>query len=112
MLKLREPLRRVDIQVSFFMALIVLFTSISIFFVCYRITYDDMILSLKDRVSSIYNYLEASLEEDTFVEINQKSDMEKDSYQELKKLLEGIKLPLGCVTFIRRRKRKTASLFI
>lgn len=95
MLKLREPLRRVDIQVSFFMALIVLFTSISIFFVCYRITYDDMILSLKDRVSSIYNYLEASLEEDTFVEINQKSDMEKDSYQEMKKLLEGIKLSTG-----------------
>ena len=77
----RLRLRRVDLQVTFFTAAIVLVSSMLISFFYYRFAYDDMIGTLNERVESIYGYLDQTLDKSTFTEINTREDQQKPSYQ-------------------------------
>lgn len=93
--KMKKPISRVDVQVSLFMAVIVVLASLSIFAICYKITYDDMIDSLKNQVNSIYNYFELSMDKSSFYEINIKEDMNTELYKDTKKHFEEIKNATG-----------------
>lgn len=86
---------RVDFQVSILSACLVLVTTLCISFLCYSITYSDMIHSLHDRVNSIYNYVAPALTKEAFSGINVKEDMNKPIYRSLKSLLENIKETTG-----------------
>lgn len=91
----KKRIRRVDTQVSIFMAVIILFNSFSIALIYYKMTYCDMIKSLADRAYSIYEYVETSLDKDTFLEIQTKDDQNKKSYQSIKMFLEAVKNTTG-----------------
>lgn len=95
MLKKRKTFRRVDFQVSVFMAVIVCLCSVCIFLTCYYITYQDMINGLSDRVFSIYEYVESFLDISTMNDINVYADQEKPSYKAAKEHLESIKKSTG-----------------
>ena len=97
----RLRLRRVDLQVTFFTAAIVLVSSMLISFFYYRFAYDDMIGTLNERVESIYGYLDQTLDKSTFTEINTREDQQKPSYQQTKQLLADLRATtaLGCGGF-------------
>lgn len=82
---------RVDIQVSIFMAIIVSCSIACSFGFYYHLTYNDMIDSLKDRVLSIYNFLEKDLDKTSFIAINSIEDQSQSAYIEMKTLLEDVK---------------------
>lgn len=92
---IKNRIRRVDMQVSILTACIVTIACTCVFTVYYSITYRDMINSLNERVYSIYNYLEATLDKESFSTIKSKEDMEKASYQEMKKALKNVKKATG-----------------
>lgn len=93
--KLREKLYRVDLQVSILTATLVFLTSLSAFGICYVITYNDSIESLKDRVEAIYTYVDISVSKDSFKSIDKKEDIESIEYINAKKTLESIKNATG-----------------
>lgn len=100
-------MKRVDAQVSILMACIVAVSCVSVFLFSYHFTYQDMIYSLKDRVYSIYNFLEDELEPSSFTDINTKADMENPSYQLSKSLFSSIKSATG-VQYLYTAKRNAA----
>lgn len=104
-------IRRVDAQVSIFTAIIVLLSIFSVSAVYYHVTYLDMINSLNDRVNSIYQYVDASLDKSSFAEINCRADQEKQSYQEMKRLLENVKNLTG-VRYLYTAKQAQDGSFI
>lgn len=73
--------KRVDIQVSVFMAVIVALLTFTHFLFQYRINYKDTLHSLNDQARSIYTYVEKRLDKDTFVHIHDREDMDSDLYQ-------------------------------
>lgn len=88
-------LQRVDVQVSIFTAIIVIASFAFAFTFIYHIAYNDMINSLNERVFSIYNHVQQSLDISTFTEINVKEDQQKESYKTMKQLLESIRQATG-----------------
>lgn len=82
---------RVDVQVSVLVAIVVLISSVSIFYLCYYITYADMIRSMVDRTNSIYSYVEQNLDKQTFYGLDTIEDINSPSYKENKAMLEQIK---------------------
>ena len=69
-----ELKKRVDIQVSLLTAVITLISSLSIFALCYYITYSDTIHMLQRRVGAIYEKIEKDLNTYTFESISDESD--------------------------------------
>lgn len=86
---------RVDLQVSVLTAVIVIFSCGLIFLLNYSISYHDMIEGLRDRVDSIYCYLQARLDFESFSALNCRADEGKPVYQESKALLEDVKNATG-----------------
>lgn len=93
--RLQQKLQRVDIQVSIFLAIIVLVSSLSVYAIGYAITYNDMIDSLKIRVKNIHAYLEDEIDPRSFIEINNKEDMDKPLYKNAKIMLEKLRNVTG-----------------
>lgn len=87
--------RRVDIQVSIFMAAVVLLTTVATFWLSYHITYNDMIGSLRERVQAIYTFLDGRLDENTFASINGPEDMHSSSYLKTRELLRFVRESTG-----------------
>ena len=85
---MRYKIRRVDIQVSIFVAVIVLISSLSVSYIFYTITYQDMIASLTDRVMTIHKYIEQELDSNSFYTINSKEDMNRECYKKAKAYME------------------------
>ncbi|MDY3618753.1 GGDEF domain-containing protein [Agathobaculum sp.] len=106
----RKVIRRVDIQVSIFMALVVLASTLMTFTVGYGITYHDMIYSLRDRVSAIHSLLEDKLDKSTFVNINSQADMSDPSYIETHTLLEFIRNSTGVMYLYTAKQNEAGEL--
>ena len=70
----KEFKKRVDIQVSLITAIITLTASLSIFGLCYTITYKDTINVLRDRANAVYEKVVANLNKATFNEIHTEED--------------------------------------
>lgn len=109
--KFINQIRRVDVQVSIITAVIVIFSSLCISAIYYKLTYDDMIRSLVDRVYSIYNYLEDVVDKTTFFDINTKEDKNKASYKDMKEIFENVKKITG-VRYLYTAKRNNEGDFI
>lgn len=107
----KKWLHRVDAQVSIFTACVVVASCLLIYIHGYIITYKDMINSLTERVYSIYYYLEKELDKSTFVDINSKEDMNKESYKEMKQLFYNIKRTTG-VQYLYTAKQNSDGEFI
>lgn len=103
--------RRVDVQVSVLIACIVAVSCISVYLFSYRLTNQDMIYSLEDRVYSIYNFLNEEMDIAAFSEINTKDDMAKESYISAKRLFSSIKSATG-VQYLYTAKRNGAGELI
>lgn len=91
----QQGVRRVDIQVSIFMAVVVLVTTLGTFGLSYYITYTDMIASLRERVDAIYTLLEDKLDKTTFENVNTPADMELQSYKNTQNLLHFVRNSTG-----------------
>lgn len=102
--KAYKALSRVDVQVFLLTACMVVISSACIFFIDYRFTHQDMLLSLTERVESIYSYLDEELDADTFVVINTKEDMDKECYRQMKDLFFAMKQATG-VQYLYTAKR-------
>ena len=99
--------RRVDIQVSLFMAVMVLFTTVLTFGLSYYITYNDMIASLRERVEAIYTLLDGKLDESTFKNIDGPQDMASTTYRDTQELLHFVKNSTG-VMYLYTAKQNAA----
>ena len=91
----RKPIRRVDVQVSIFTAVIIILSVSTMAYFSYSVTYRDMIRSLKASVFSIYSHLDTTLDKGSFQEINSYEDREKRAYQLTAELLTGVKNATG-----------------
>lgn len=104
-------IRRVDVQVSIFSAVIVLAAVMGTFYFQYRATYGDMIRGLADRAYAIYNYVDNSLDKTTFDQINSAQDKLEPSYLEMKESLEGVKTSSD-VRYLYTAKRNEQGEFV
>lgn len=109
-MKTKINIRRVDIQVCIFTAIIIILSSACVYFFNYIITYQDMLNSLKERSLAIYHYVEDSLDKKTFEELNMKTDEQKESYQNTKTLLENVKSTTGVMYLYTAKKTKEGNL--
>lgn len=87
----RRHIRRVDIQVSIFTAIVVILSVSCAALFSYLVTYRDTIHSLQDTVYSICSYLDTTLDKSSFLEINSLEDKNKNAYQETAELLTSVK---------------------
>lgn len=110
-MKIGRKFSRVDVQVSILMILVTMFCTSTMFGIGYYLTYKDMIHSLQERVYSIYNFLEDSIEKKTFRTINVKEDVQRDCYDSMKTLLEDVKLSTG-VRYLYTAKKNDEGEFI
>lgn len=104
-------IRRVDVQVSIFSAVIVLTAVMGTFYFQYRATYGDMIRGLADRAYAIYNYVDNSLDKTTFDQINSAQDKLEQSYLEMKESLESVKTSSD-VRYLYTAKRNEQGEFV
>lgn len=94
-----KSIRRVDVQVSIFTAVVVILSCFSVFFFHYRLTYHTMIAGLTDRVSSIHDYVETFLSAEYFSEITCPADMDTPLYRKAQEQLYSIKQATGVMYF-------------
>ncbi len=87
----KKILSRVDAQVSFLTAAIVLGVTVVNSTILYNITYNDMISSLEERVYAIYDVIEDVVDPSVFKSIKNEQDMQKETYITAKETLEYIK---------------------
>ncbi len=107
---LRKYLNRVDFQVAIITSVIVALSSLLIFFATYSITYNDMIASLQDRVSSIYYGIEPMLDTHDFTNIDDKRDISLQSYQEIQQILLQAKQTSGVMYLYTAKQLDDGSL--
>lgn len=86
---------RVDIQTSAIVVLAVLVSSVMLFFTGYAIAYSNTAYSLKERVYSVYEYLNRSMSKASFQEISKQGDCTKESYVLLQTRLSQVKACTG-----------------
>lgn len=101
----RKHFSRVDRQVSLLLAVILILFGISIYFISTKICYQAILESLTHRVTNIHDYIEHQITPDGFREINTKEDMQKESYQTLKEVLEEIR-ELGDLRYLYTRQKE------
>ena len=106
-----KRIRRMDVQVSILTALIVIFSCTSIFAFHYHLTYQDMIRSLHDRVYSIYEYIESSIDKASFYEIDSKAEQSSPLYTATKERLERTRASTG-VRYLYTAKKKADGSFV
>lgn len=90
-----KPIRRMDVQVSIFTAVIVIASCLCVFAVHYTSTYRDMIQSLDKRVLSIYDYLEDSLNKKAFFQLRTAEDMDTVVYQDSQQIFANVRQSTG-----------------
>lgn len=93
--ELNKLKKRVDIQVSLLTAAITLISSLSIFGLCYYITYSDTIQILQERTSAIYEKVDHDLNKNTFSLISKEKDINTMSYEEARILLQSLRITTG-----------------
>lgn len=79
--------KRVDVQASLICVLLVIGSSLTIFYINYKITYDNIIETLKTRTDAIYSSVDGIFNRELFDKINTKEDMETDIYKEYQNTL-------------------------
>lgn len=93
--KVRRSIRRVDMQVAILAAVMVVVSCFCIFAFHYRLTYDNMIAGLTERVDSIHSYVETFIYSETFSEISSPADMGSQLYEDIQGKLYSIKQATG-----------------
>lgn len=91
----REFKKRVDLQVSLLTAVITLISSLSIFAMCYYITYSDLIQMLQGRVDAIYEKVDKDLNMYTFESISEENDIKTMGYEAARILLSSLRTTTG-----------------
>lgn len=102
---------RVDVQVSLFTGAVVIVSCLTVLFVCYHLTYQNMIDNLVGRVHSIHGYVENFLETSTFEEIDGPEDMESQLYIQAQDVFYRTKIATG-VAYLYTAKRTQDGRFI
>lgn len=87
--------KRVDLQASFITAGITFLASLSVFFMCFFVTYHDTITMHKERVNYIHKRIEHQLNKATFTILNNQDDTKTMAYQEAKALLKTLRETTG-----------------
>lgn len=87
----KKRFSRVDWQASLLLSVILILFGVSIYLTSSSIYYYSILDSLTHRVENIHSYVEHKLTPEAFWEIDEKEDMQKESYQELKVILENIR---------------------
>lgn len=102
---------RVDRQVSILLAVMLLLSSIFIYFASINIYYDSILTGLANRVENIHTYIEHQLTPDTFLTINSKEDMALESYQNLKAQMNEVR-DIGDLRYLYTAKQNDAGQLI
>lgn len=79
---LKRSLKRVDIQASMICVCLVICSCLAIFIINYKMTYDNVIETLRERTDAIYNAMDNLVYADLFDQINNASDMDGHLYQD------------------------------
>lgn len=104
----KKDFSRVDWQVSVLLGIILILFSTSLYAISIKIYHNASLNILTHRVSTIHTYIEHHLPDDSFLEINEKKDTKKSSYQTLKKTLENV-LELCDLKYLYITKRNSDS---
>lgn len=96
--------RRVDVQVSLLTASVVVLSSLCVYWFGYTITYNDMLYSLRERVESIYTFIDEKIAPESFTDINSEQDMLHPVYLEMKQVFKDVKHATG-VQYLYTAKR-------
>ncbi len=100
---------RVDLQVSILLSIFVATVALTCFFVSYKVTYDDMCLSLKERAEFIYGYLEEQLDLAAFSDFETRKDMEHPDYIVMHDVFSTVKEATGVMYLYTARKNNDGS---
>ena len=93
--ELNKLKKRVDIQVSLLTAIITLISSLSIFGLCFYITYSDTIQILQGRTDAIFEKVNHDLNKHTFSLISKENDINTIAYEEARILLQSLRTTTG-----------------
>ncbi len=99
MSKKKSVMQRVDIQVALFVTILVVLSSLIVFFFAYTQSYKQMISSLATRVNSIAEYVDKRIPASVFIEITDEADMLTQAYQEGQLLLSEIR-EISCAQYL------------
>lgn len=91
----KKKYSRVDIQVSFLTAAIVIVACYLIFFVNYYFSYTSMIDDLQDRALRLHSYLERLLDNETFHILDEREDEDTETYLYAREIMERAKEVTG-----------------
>ncbi len=100
---------RVDLQVSILLSIFVATVALTCFFVSYKVTYNDMCLSLKERAEFIYGYLEEQLDLAAFSDFETRKDMEHPDYIVMHDVFSTVKEATGVMYLYTARKNNDGS---
>lgn len=110
MVKIKR-ISRVDMQVLIMVVAMVVTSCSLIFLFSYHLAYQDMILSLQERVQGIYYFLDTKISKQAFWGLNNPDDAEKSAYKDTKALLESIKNTTG-VRYLYTAKKTNDGSFV
>lgn len=109
--KIKKRKSRVDWQVSVLTAAIVIVSCSLIFFINYRLSYNNMIDELQSRASTIRDTLEDEMIREMFTELNVREDDQSELYQIAKDKMEDIR-KVTSVRYLYTAKKTTDGDFI
>ncbi len=84
-------LQRVDIQVTILVVVIVAFSVFFVFSLVYSMSYKEMLNMLEEDVNSLASHIEKNLNNEIFLEITDKDDMQQESYIKAQAFLDRIR---------------------
>lgn len=102
--------KRVDLQASFITAAITLLACISVFLLCFFITYSDTIHMHSERVEYIRKRIDHNLNMATFSVLNDSDDMKTIAYQEAKAMLTTLRETTGANFIFTAKEAKDGTL--
>lgn len=102
--------KRVDIQVSILVAAVTLISSLSIFAICYRVTYDAVIYDAQLKVNAIYEKVDQKLNVMTFERIDEKKDSKSMAYEETRVFLNNLRKVTGAMYIFTAKENDSGDL--
>lgn len=89
--KIKNYTYRVDIQVSILSCLLVVASCLGVFAFNYAITYQSMIEELSKRTKNVYEYLDKSLEKESFLSFEKKEDADSPEYAKVQEKMQAVR---------------------
>lgn len=110
-MKQNSRLSRVDIQVTCLISILIILSITCVYLFNYSYSYGDMLNSLENQCTAIYNYLDDITKDEDFELINSREDFSTEEYISLKEELEQIREITG-VRYLYTGKKNSDGVYV